>query len=108
MREILDSVDIQHRKLMTYSPQVVSIHTVNAERYHKRFAGKLFPSIALICRVEPSAHCVSNKVCKGMFRHYPDSRVSNTSGKSRPRCPLGIELSTKGRPFMAVSESRIP
>ena len=35
MREGLDDVELQHSKLMKYSPETISTHAVNAERYHK-------------------------------------------------------------------------
>jgi len=39
MREVLDDVDFQYRKLMTYSPELISAHVINAEGYQKLETG---------------------------------------------------------------------
>jgi len=52
MRQVLDSVELQHNNLMTYSPQVVSIRALNAERYHKQLIGRILHLNVLIYRVE--------------------------------------------------------
>lgn len=42
MREILDDVDIQYRRLMTYSPEVISTQAINAEGYQKQVTSSAF------------------------------------------------------------------
>ena len=63
MRQVLDNVESQHNNLMTYSPQVVSIRAVNAERYHKQSVGRITQLNVLICRVEQCLHSIRNWVC---------------------------------------------
>jgi hypothetical protein len=49
MREVLDDVDFQYRKLMTYSPELISAHAINAEGYQKLGTGiNLFLRMVLI------------------------------------------------------------
>jgi hypothetical protein len=36
MREILDDVESQYRKLLTFSPELIAAHANNAEQYQQK------------------------------------------------------------------------
>jgi len=41
MREILDEVELQYRKLLTISPEIIAAHANNAEQYQQKSAGSV-------------------------------------------------------------------